>query len=196
MGFQGCISVPMKFTLIFASALVAISQSPALALALGNHVVNVEVRATAACGDPRAILPLLRAWNPRVGDHFYTTNAPEMQNAVTRLGYIGEGTTGYVFTNQQPSTVPLYRLYQPSVSDHFYTTSAPERDNAVSAYGYTYEGVAGYIYPNGACGGMPLYRSYHGGIGDHFYTMSEVEKNNAQGGGWAYEGIAGYMFPY
>ena len=119
-----------------------------------------------------------------------------MQNAVTRLGYSAEGTTGYIFSNQQPGSVPLFRLYSASGTDHFYTTNAQERDNAVATLGYTSEGTAGYIYPDTRCGGLPLYRSYNGQGIDHFYTMSATEWDNAVSGGWAEEGITGYMFPY
>jgi len=118
-----------------------------------------------------------------------------MQNAVSALGYQAEGTTGYIFPNQQPATVPLFRLYSAGGTDHFYTTNAQERDNAVANLGYTSEGTAGYVYTNGNCGGLPLYRSYNGNGIDHFYTMSGSESDNAVQSGWAKEGIAGYMFP-
>jgi hypothetical protein len=148
------------------------------------------------CGDPRVALPLLRAYNSAVADHFYTTDAAEMKRAVTQLGYTAESTTGYVFSKQQPSTVPFYRLYNGVHTDHFYTTSARERDNAVARLGYTSEGTVGFIYPNVDCGGLPLYRSYQGTAVDHFYTMSAAERDSAKGGGWAFENVAGYMFPY
>ncbi|KAG6911080.1 hypothetical protein DXG01_004595 [Tephrocybe rancida] len=160
---------------------------------MNSVLINFQVHSgpPAVCGDPGATLPLLRAWSLSVTDHFYTTSASEMQNAVTNLGYVAEGTTGYVFTNQQPSTVALFRLYSPGAQDHFYTTNAAERDNAIHSLGYTSEGVVGYIYPNTACGGLPLYRSYNGAGRDHFYTMSAAEKDSAQKGGWAFEGITG-----
>ncbi|GLB44133.1 hypothetical protein LshimejAT787_1600630 [Lyophyllum shimeji] len=138
----------------------------------------------AQCPNPAYGVPLLRAWNPRATDHFYTTNSAEMDYAVANFGYTAEGTTGYVFSNQQPGSIPLYRLWNPSASDHFYTISAVERDNAINRYGYGSEGVAGYVYPDPACGGLPLYRSYNGQIGDHFYTMSAIEKDKAIKGGW------------
>ena len=119
-----------------------------------------------------------------------------MQNAVSHLGYNAEGTTGYVFSEEQPDSVPLYRLYSAGGTDHFYTTNAQEKDNAAANLGYTYEGIAGYIYPNTDCGGLPLYRSYNAQGVDHFYTMSATEWDNAVSGGWAEEGIAGYMLPF
>ncbi|KAH0581660.1 hypothetical protein H2248_011356 [Termitomyces sp. 'cryptogamus'] len=189
----------MKFALAFVSALIVISQTSALVLSRDNTTTNAEDEASAvaaACSDPRSTLPLWRAWRGASTDHFYTLNADEMQNAVTRFGYQGQGITGYLFTVSQTGNVPLYRLYHPGMQDHFYTTSAPERDNAIRFSGYTYEGIAGFCYPDASCGGRPLYRSWNPSASDHFYTMSEAEKNNAQAGGWSYEGVACYVYPY
>ncbi|RDB19011.1 hypothetical protein Hypma_014368 [Hypsizygus marmoreus] len=192
----------MKFTIsLITAALVSIVHASAVSLPQVDAADSAEVRLgyawqAKACGDPRTAVPLYRAWNGQSADHFYTTNADEVQNAVTRLGYTAEGITGYVFSKKQPATVPLYRLWQGSVSDHFYTTSAPERDNAISRLGYVSEGVVGWVYPNTKCGLLALYRSYNGPGTDHFYTMSAAEKDNAVNGGWTYEGVAGYIFPY
>ncbi|KAG6852184.1 hypothetical protein C0991_002287 [Blastosporella zonata] len=150
----------------------------------------------AKCGDPRATHPLFRAWHPIATDHFYTANPAEMKDAISKLGYADEGVTGYIFINQQPSTVPLFRLFHLPQHNHFYTTDAKERDNAIALLGYVDEGIVGYIYPNAECGGLALYRSFNSAGSDHFYTMSESEKNNAQGGGWGFEGITGYVFPF
>jgi len=43
--------------------------------------------------------PLLRAFNPTSGDHFYTTSAAERDNAVAN-GYRNEGVTCHVFPSQ------------------------------------------------------------------------------------------------
>ena len=50
-----------------------------------------------ACGDRKNVVPLLRAYSADGSDHFYTTDAAEMENAVTKLGYNSEGTTGFIF---------------------------------------------------------------------------------------------------
>ena len=44
--------------------------------------------------------PLLRAFNPTSGDHFYTTSAAERDNAVANLGYRDEGVACHVFPSQ------------------------------------------------------------------------------------------------
>ena len=43
--------------------------------------------------------PLLRAFNPTSGDHFYTTSAAERDNAVAN-GYRNEGVACHVFPSQ------------------------------------------------------------------------------------------------
>ncbi|TBU45612.1 hypothetical protein BD309DRAFT_955748 [Dichomitus squalens] len=139
-------------------------------------------------------VPLLRAFDPTLTDHFYTTNTVEMNNAVTQ-GYDQEGNAATVHPDQTPITVPLYRLYSPSITDHFYTTSASERDNAAQN-GYTIEGITAYVYETQLCGTVPLYRLFDPSGGDHFYTTSAAERDNAVNSlYYAYEGIAAYVNP-
>jgi len=76
-----------------------------------------------SCGNPRLAVPLLRAYNPIGLNHFYTINVEEFKNAITKPGYINEGTTGCIFPSH---TVTLYRMFHPAVVDHFYTTSVLE----------------------------------------------------------------------
>ncbi|TBU42322.1 hypothetical protein BD309DRAFT_963246 [Dichomitus squalens] len=140
-------------------------------------------------------VPLLRAWQPVVADHFYTTDATEMNNAVALLGYDREGNAATVHPEQTPITIPLYRVYNPVLFDHFYTTSASERDNAVQALGYSDEGIAAYVYETQLCGTVPLYRMFNAVATDHFYTTDAAEKDNAVNGGYTYEGIAAYVNP-
>ncbi len=42
-------------------------------------------------------VPLYRAYNPKTGDHFYTVDLNEYQNATGKLGYTAEGISCYVF---------------------------------------------------------------------------------------------------
>ena len=153
---------------------------------------------TTYCDDPYYAIPLYRGYSGSGTDHFYTTNGPEMENAVSKLGYAYEGEPGYVFGSYSSytDTIPLYRMYSGSAVDHFYTTSASERDNAVEHLGYSDEGIAAYVYATDICGAIPLYRTYSPGATDHFYTTSESERNNAVAHlGYNDEGIAAYVLP-
>jgi hypothetical protein len=83
--------------------------------------------------------------NLKVGDHFYTDNAQERDNAISHYGYTYEGIACYVYSSVVSGTTAFYRLVNLKVGDHFYTDNAQERDNAISHYGYTYEGIACYV---------------------------------------------------
>ena len=76
--------------------------------------------------------PLLRAFSPGSGDHFYTTDVAERDNAVANVGYVNEGVACQVFPAAGAGTTPLLRAFNPTSGDHFYTTSVAERDNAVA----------------------------------------------------------------
>ncbi|KAF8917590.1 hypothetical protein CPB85DRAFT_1284797, partial [Mucidula mucida] len=90
---------------------------------------------------------LCSGYQPPTSDHFYTTDALEMENAVANLGYQSEGDAGLLFPTQVAFTTPLYRAYSQSAVDHFYTASSDEKNNAVANLGYADENIAGYITP-------------------------------------------------
>ncbi|KAF8064069.1 hypothetical protein FPV67DRAFT_1451314 [Lyophyllum atratum] len=182
----------MKFTLTFFSALVV--QTSALAFAERDTGITLQAR---TCGDPATAVPLLRAYSAQGSDHFYTTSAADIQNAVDTGTYVAEGVAGKIFATQVLGTVPFYRLHSLApITDHFYTKDAWERDQAVNDPGYTYEGIVGYVYPDAACGGLPFHRLYHTAPAeDHFYTMADWEVTFAEGGGYVYEKISAYIIP-
>jgi hypothetical protein len=129
------------------------------------------------------------------GDHFYTTSAPERDNALANIGYVSENVACWVPVPVQGAVrAPLYRLWNPGSSDHFYTTSAPERDKAIANAGYVAEGVACEVYSAAQPGSVPLYRLWNPGSGDHFYTTSAPERDAAvANAGYVSEGIAGWV---
>ncbi len=60
----------------------------------GSRVRELGFWATAAvCG----AVPLYRLYSEAAGNHFYTTNAGERDNAANNLGYQSEGVAGYVW---------------------------------------------------------------------------------------------------
>ncbi|RDB26992.1 hypothetical protein Hypma_005113 [Hypsizygus marmoreus] len=189
----------MKFTLFAVSILLSFSLSLAAPVEENKLIARwrEEPRRKHIC-DPRRrreAVPLLRAYNPKITDHFYTTDRREWQQAINQLGYKQEPAQGRVFNREQPGTVPLYRLYSKRLQDHFYTTSRRERSKAVNDLGYRSGGITAYIYPSELCGSVPLYRLYNPQATDHFYTTSKEERDNAAQSGWNSEGIAGYIFP-
>jgi uncharacterized protein DUF5648/thioredoxin family protein len=139
-------------------------------------------------------VPLLRAFSPGSGDHFYTTDVAERDNAVAKVGYVNEGVTCQVLPAAGTGTTPLLRAFNPTNGDHFYTTSAAERDNAV-ANGYRNEGVTCHVFAAAGTGTTPLLRAFNPTNGDHFYTTSAAERDNAVANGYRNEGIACHVFP-
>ncbi|CEN59990.1 hypothetical protein ASPCAL02431 [Aspergillus calidoustus] len=177
-----------------------VKYSNLFALITAAFGVTAAAAPTTSPSTPQPIVSLYRAFNPRIHDHFYTTNLAEYTNAVQNLGYSAEQTACRIHSTEQWATVPLYRLYSGSRTDHFYTTSAAERDSALQNSGYSDEGIAGYIYPADSSlrlpGLTPLYRLYSQQVMDHFFTVSQAERDNTIGRlGYYDEGIAGYVFP-
>ena len=140
------------------------------------------------------------------GDHFYTTDLKERNNAIAEHGYIDDGVpiAGYIFKDEglfsaSSKRVELFRLYNSARGDHFYTTSAAERDKAKDENGYKNDGVpiAGYVYLTKVTGTVKFYRLYKPKNGDHFYTTDLAERQKAiEKDGYTYDGveIAGYIF--
>ncbi|PIL27438.1 hypothetical protein GSI_10586 [Ganoderma sinense ZZ0214-1] len=183
----------MKFALAASFIYTVLSAVQALPAPGADHLPPASTPPELCC---YPTVPLLRAYQPTIHDHFYTTNAAEMQNAVSTLGYNQEGNAATIHPDETPITVPLYRLYNPTAYDHFYTTSASERDNAATNLGYSEEGITGYVYEEQWCGTVPLYRLYNPSIVDHFYTTNAAERDNAANNlGYHYEGIAAYVDP-
>ena len=98
-------------------------------------------------------VPLIRLFNGKSIDHFYTISQEEADTVIDLSGYTEEGIAGFVFSNSPatciatPGTVPLFRVFNGQIVDHFYTTSVAERDLAVLFLGYVDEGVAACVCP-------------------------------------------------
>jgi|GEM_PF-3343122 len=141
-------------------------------------------------------VPLYRLWNSNSGDYFYTTKESEKTKAIG-LGYVDEGSLGYVFTNQVSGTVPLYRFWSSSMEDHFYTTKESEKTK-VMGLGFAYEGIVGYVYSASGSDRDAIYRFWNSQLSNHFYTTSSSEKLKLEQpeyitAGWVYEGVEGYL---
>ncbi len=86
--------------------------------------------------------PLYRLLGPN-GDHFYTANQNERNQALSQ-GYKDEGVAGYVANSQLPGTEPLYRMVNQK-GEHFYTTNPSEHQQDMQQ-GWRDEGIAGYVW--------------------------------------------------
>jgi hypothetical protein len=166
-----------------------------IGLLVGVSLAAGPAMAVPPTSDPIRV-PLFRMWNPTIGDHFYTTSAPERYRAIARYGYTNEGVAARVYATPHFGTTPLFRLWSPSAGDHFYTTSVEERDRAIARYGYTSEGITAWVYASSHFGTTPLFRLWNPVIRDHFYTTSAEERDNAiTRYGYINEGVACEVFP-
>ncbi len=133
--------------------------------------------------------PVYELFNPGIGDHFYTMNLSEVEQAVNSMGYSNHGIKYKWSTVSYGTGVPIYRLWHDS--DHFYTTSMAERDNCISN-GYTDEGVVGYLNPSSSGNFVSWYRYYHSQWDDHAYPSDEDDIQVLVNAGYQSEGIHGY----
>lgn len=136
--------------------------------------------------------PVFRLYNPGNGDHHYTIDPVEKENAGAN-GYIFEGIGWYAPSqNAVPNNaVPVYRYYNSGNGDHFYTTSLPEGLKATGTIPET-SGFKAYLSPKTGAS-VAVHRFYNSDNGDHFYTTNKGEGDGA--GGYKYEGIAFYAEP-
>jgi hypothetical protein len=126
--------------------------------------------------------------------HFYTTNAAELQNAISTQCFKEEGIACLVYQNPADGQVPFYRS-QAKSGGYLYTTQITERDAATAA-GQKGEGIACFVDPVSSQNNKALLRSYNPATDDHLYTTDPAEIASAQQlYGYAPEGIAGYVMP-
>lgn len=123
-----------------------------------------------------SIAPIFRLYNPRNGDHLYTSN-PQERDAASRAGYHFEGIAFYASAMQQAPYAPVYRFYNPRTGEHFYTANQNEANN-VRRYGFSPEGIAFYASVSPVAGLVPVYRFIYLPSSLHFYTASESEKSS------------------
>ncbi|KAL0959843.1 hypothetical protein HGRIS_011519 [Hohenbuehelia grisea] len=92
--------------------------------------------------------PLYRLWNPRLTDHFYTTDDYEAKTYQREYGYINDtrSIAGYVYKQERCNSVPLYRAYRVASAHHLYTTDYSEWTRAIRHQGYHYEGIVAYVH--------------------------------------------------
>ncbi|KAJ6125878.1 hypothetical protein N7471_010371 [Penicillium samsonianum] len=124
-------------------------------------------------------------------DHFYTLDFHGER--APSGGYQREGTTGYVYSTQQPGTVPIFRWFNPQSGDHFYTA---DPNGELARPTYRFEGIGWYMFSSPPEFGdtVPLYRWFNPSSGDHFYTTHPTGELAPQSG-YRAEGVTGYLHP-
>jgi hypothetical protein len=94
-----------------------------------------------------AAVPYYRLYNPFSHQHHWTTDANE-NNILPTVGWVKEGTDGYILPSAVAGAVPLYRLYLNAAGGlHLWTTDLNEANFLTSHNGWVNEGIAGYVLP-------------------------------------------------
>ena len=92
-------------------------------------------------------VPLYRFVHPKWGQHFFTLDRAEAQNAVSSYGYNPEGICCYISPSATSETVPLYRLRRTvGTQVHRYVTNEYERARLVQSGIWVFEGIAGFVW--------------------------------------------------
>ncbi|WP_321973660.1 glycoside hydrolase family 2 TIM barrel-domain containing protein [Paratractidigestivibacter sp.] len=135
-----------------------------------------------------------RLYNPYTGEHFYTSDADEVENCVA-AGWNNEGVGWTAPLGSYAGATPVYRLYNSYVEggDHMFTASEDEKESLIAA-GWTYEGIGWYSAPADGSTYVEVLRAYnpYAATGTHHYTTNEAEIDTLTDAGWNAEGVAWY----
>jgi hypothetical protein len=109
------------------------------------------------------IVPILRWFNDRTGDHYYCRR----DEALPGKEYRYEGIEWFMHLHQVEGSVALYRWYKAATGHHFYTPLSTGEFAPNS--GYKAGGILGYLFPNPRFPGdptdtVPLFRWHNTGI--------------------------------
>lgn len=125
--------------------------------------------------------PAYRFYNPKTGEHFYSSNAEEG----TAAGFTAEGVGFKTLADGQPGTKKLYRCLK---SDGFHFVSEdPICENAGKQ-----EGSYGSVFSDPGEGRVALYRGFNPVLGLHLITTNAAE---FEANGYSQEGVLGYVKP-
>ena len=130
-------------------------------------------------------IPVYRLYNPKNGEHLYTTDAYEADVIYRTQGWGKEG-IGWFSSNKG---IPVYRLYNPKFNNHLYTSDTYEMSVITRKYGWVFDfDGRPVMYSDGT---VPIYRLYNPGQNDqHHLTTDLNEYNIIPKWGWRQEGVA------
>ena len=143
------------------------------------------VMAYVPIGKPNKVIPVYRMFNPRNGEHLYTTDAHEVEVIFKTQGWGKEGIAWYT----KETGKKVFRLFNPRLGNHLYTSDQHEIDVITKTQGWVldFDG-APVMY---AEGDVPVYRLFNPGLqGQHHLTTDLNEYRVIPQWGWKQEGIA------
>lgn len=138
------------------------------------------------------LAPLLRLWNPKQRDRVSMYQMPDNWED---LGWVVEGTLGYVSYYSAPGFHPIYSCFTGKVPGDkipdFFSSIDPNCEGETLAPA-SFQPI-GFLADTQIEGTVPLYRcDTPNTLGDHFDTTSPVCEGNKPGA--VLNGILGYIF--
>ena len=129
--------------------------------------------------------PVYRLYNPKNGEHLYTTDAYEVSVIFRNYGWGKEGIGWYTASSGKP----VYRLYNPKFNNHLYTSDRNEINIITENYGWVFDfDKQPVMYSKGD---TPIYRLYNPSLNDqHHLTTDLNEYQIIPKWGWRQEGVA------
>lgn len=99
-------------------------------------------------GETTTTDPVVRLYNPVLGDHHYTSDQNEINVLTSRYDWINEGTVFFEAALTE-GTVSVYRQYNPGlrVGAHLFTVDKNEYDINNAKNGWQGEGTSFTVYP-------------------------------------------------
>jgi hypothetical protein len=152
---------------------------------------------TGGCGsNEQASIGVMRMYNPRTFQHFYTPYNCEVASLSARNGFNLEGTLFYQPDAWLPGNVVVHRLYNPSTTQHLWVTTQADINSATQYSGYRYEGPAFLSVSPSTPGAVVVHRLYNPQTTQHLWVTTQAEINSAmQYSGYRYEGPAFWAAP-
>ncbi|HEY9254470.1 MAG TPA: hypothetical protein VIP30_08040 [Stenotrophomonas sp.] len=191
----------LKFLLIAATAAVALASaknasaqdnSGPIPEALIGAKIDTRTDAAALAAPVGALLtPMIRLWNAKWVDRFSSHEWPANWDD---LGWVIEGTIGYVSVTQFQGSHPLFNCFTGYTPGDKYPDSFTSVDPNCEGQGKsTYQPIIGWVADAQIEGTVPLYRcDTPGTLEDHFDTTSPICEGNKPGA--VLNGILGYIF--
>ena len=129
--------------------------------------------------------PVYRMYNPKNGEHLYTTDAYEVGVIYEKHGWGKEGIGWYTANSGKP----VYRLYNPKFDNHLYTSDRNEMNIITEHQGWVFDfNRKPVMYSKGD---IPIYRLYNPSLNDqHHLTTDKNEYDTIPKWGWRQEGVA------
>lgn len=151
-----------------------------LATALGASLLALSLSTGA---EVKADATIYRLYNPRNGEHLYTTDRNERDVLYTKGGWGYEGEAWYA----PDEGTPVYRLYNARLQNHLYTSDLNEINVLTTIHGWTQDNDGKPLFYSG--GEVSIYRLYNHALrGLHHWTTDVNEYNVLPKHGWKQEG--------